>query len=174
MKQVLFLLVIVFLGIKLSFAQDGVFKFKEIHVSFAEIHQKDHLQSIELYYTSPLIFVPSNQLGYHAQAKYDSLEHLYTIQFSYTGIGGGSNNRMVCPMLWLKLKLLSNEQETYFQLIPLSLAICEASDIREITVLDIDLHELLLQDDKMILIRENNKYEVVEREKMNLGKFVRL
>src|SRR5690606_31122555 len=95
------LIVILLISAKKSFAQDGVFKFKKVEISFAEVESRDSLISIELFQED--IFITSDRQknrGSRSAAKYDSLTGVYTLSYSYSGIGGGSDNRLGCPTLF--------------------------------------------------------------------------
>ena len=52
--------------------------------------------------------------------------------------------------------------------------ICAESQIHEITVLNIDLNQMIPLKDKMILIRENEKYEIVNSDNLTNGKLYKI
>ena len=173
-KKHTILLVILLIGTKISFAQDGVFKFKKIEISFTEINQKDSLLSVELYQNGIFSTNVSGRMGYHSNSNYDSLSNIYTLGYSYSGIGGGSDNRLGCPLLLVKLNFITENDKEYFQLIPIVLEICGTSQLYEIKVLDIDLNGLIEQTDKMIVVSKNNTYQVVTKKEFKMGKLVKI
>lgn len=163
------------MGAKMSFAQDGVFKFKTVEISFSEVESKDNLINIELYQNG--VFITSDKeknMGSRSMAKYDSLTGVYTLSYSYSGIGGGSDNRLGCPTLFVKLNFITKNKQQYFQLIPISLKICGTSQLTEIKVLNINLNTLIKETDKMIEVNENNVYEIVEKEEVSYDKLVKI
>jgi len=174
-RNYIIILLILFIGTKASFAQDGVFKFKKIEISFTEINQKDSLLSIELYQKGIFSTNESEKKGFRSYTNYDSLTDVYTLRYSYSGIGGGgSDNRLGCPLLFVKLNFITENNKEYFQLIPIVLEICGTSQLHEIKVLDIDLNGLIEQTDKMILVSENNTYQVVAKEELKIDKLVKI
>ncbi|WP_296312073.1 hypothetical protein [Winogradskyella sp. UBA3174] len=173
-NKYIILLIFLFTGTKVSFAQDGVFKSKKIEISFTEINQKDSLLSIEFYQNGIFSTNESGTMGYRSNSNYDSLTNIYTLRYSYTGIGGGSDNRLGCPLLFVKLNFITEDIKEYFQLIPIVLQICGTSQLHEIKVLDIDLNGLIEQADKMILVNENNTYQVVANKELKMGKLVKI
>jgi hypothetical protein len=66
------------------------------------------------------------------------------LAYSYTGIGGESENRFDCPLLIVKIDLVTKNQIKYSLLFPIEFAICGNSQINDIKVLEIDLNELLM------------------------------
>ena len=176
MKNInIILVVILLMGAKMSFAQDGVFKFKKVEISFAKVESKDSLINIELYQND--VFLTSDKeknMGSRSMAKYDSLSGVYTLSYSYSGIGGGSDNRLGCPTLFVKLDFITKNKQQYFKLIPISLKICGTSQLTEIKVLDINLNTLINETDKMIEVSENNVYEIVEKAEITHDKLVKI
>lgn len=176
MKRINLFLTILLLtsGLK-AFAQDGVFKNKKVELSFANIESEDSLMNLDLYQND--VFITSdreNSLGFRSMAKYDSLTGIYTLSYTYTGIGGGSSNLLDCPTLFVKLDFMNKNKQLYFQLIPISLKICGTTQLAEITVLTIDLNTLIKVPDKMIAINENNTYEILEREVISTHQLVKI
>jgi len=175
MKNIRCLLVIIFtLVMSVLLAQDGVSMFKKVEISFSEIYQNDSLISLELYQNGIFSSDESGIMGHHSSFNYDSLTMVYTLSYSFTGIGGGSDNRLVCPVLFVKLSFINKDSIRYFQLIPIVLSICGSSQIWEISILNIDLNELLDQNDRMILVSENNTYNIVAKEDIKLDKLVKI
>jgi len=171
-KNSIILLFILFFGTNVLLAQDGIMKSKNIEISFNKIAYKDSLLSIELYQNG--IF-ESRWGRYTADYSFDSLKNSYTLRYLYQGIGGGrTDNLLNCPELFVKANFLNKDNREYFQLIPLVLSICGSSEIREIKVLNIDLNDLIEQTDKMILISENNTYQIVTKEDFKMGKLVKI
>jgi hypothetical protein len=168
------LLVILIISVKTSFAQDGVFKFKKVEISFAEINQNDSLLSLELYQNSVFSTNEPGIMGNRFNSNFDSITNTYTLYYSYIGIGGGTDNRLACPLLFVKLNFITEDNKEYFQLIPISLAICANSQIREIKVLNIDLNGMVKHFDKMVHINENEKYEIVTKEVINIDQLYKI
>jgi hypothetical protein len=158
-----------------SSAQDGVFKFKKVEISFAEVESKDSLINMELYQNDVFIDTDKEKkMGSRCMAKFDSITGIYTLSYSYTGIGGGSENRMQCPTLFVKLDFMTKPKQHYFQLIPIVLPICANSQLKEIKVLDINLNSLIGQTNKMVEVNENNTYRIVSREGIIQDKLVKI
>ena len=82
-------------------------------------------------------------MGYRSNSKYNSLTNIYTLRYSYTGIGGGTDNRLGCPPLFVQLNFITEDKKEYFQLIPIVIEICGTAQSHEIKVLDIDLNGLI-------------------------------
>lgn len=163
------LLFMLMMFVKTSFAQDGVFAFKKVEISFAEIHQKDSLISLELYQNAVFPTNETGIMGFRFSSDFDSITQTYTLYYSYTGIGGSNNNLLsACPLLLVKLHFMTVDDQEYDQWIPVSLAICAQSKIKEIKVLHIDLNGVVNQPDKMIQISENEKYEMVAKEEIKM------
>jgi hypothetical protein len=174
-KNYIIILVILFLGIEVSFAQDGILKFKKVEISFAEVESKDSLINIGLYQNGVFITTDNGgNTGLRSMTKYDSLTGIYTLSYSYTGIGGGSDNRLGCPTLFVKLDFLTKDKHRYFQLIPIVLPICGKTQLTDIKVLDINLNDLIGQTNKMIEVSENNTYQTVEKERVTLDELVKV
>src|SRR6218665_3000387 len=161
MRNASIILAILFSGINMSYAQDGIFKRKEIELSFSRTNLKDSLLNLELYQNGACN--SSGKMGYKSISGYDSLSNIYTLKYHYTGIGGGSDNRLGCPLLVAKIDLITKDNEKYSQLFFIELAICGNSQIENISILNIDLNELIMQPNKMVLVNENDKYEIVPR-----------
>ncbi|MFT4662721.1 MAG: hypothetical protein ACI8XB_003014 [Patiriisocius sp.] len=176
MKKIYITLIVLLLVVaKTSFAQDGVFKFKKVEISFAEVESKDSLINLELYQNDVFITSDKNKnMGSRSMAKYDSLTGVYTLSYSYSGIGGGSDNRLGCPTLFVKLDFITKDKHKYFQLIPIVLPICGKTQLTDIKVLDINLNDLIGQSDKMIEVSENSTYQTVEKEGITLDKLVKI
>jgi hypothetical protein len=155
-------------------AQDGVFKFKKVTIGFSEIHHQDSLISLELFQDAAFISKTNDMMGNQFQSHFDTSNGTYTLQYAYFGIGGGSDNRMTCPHLFAKLNFITPHNQEYFQLIPIALHICSESQIHEITVLNIDLNQMIPLKDKMIFIRENEKYEIVNSDNVTNGKLYKI
>lgn len=169
------LIILLIIGVSPSFAQDHVFKMKKVEISFAEVESKDSLIGLDLYQNN--VFITSDNdknMGERSMVKFDSLTGVYTLSYSYSGIGGGSDNRLGCPTLFVKLDFITKNKQQYFQLIPISLKICETSQIAEIKVLDINLNALIKETDKMIEVSENNIYEIVEKEEVTYDKLIKI
>lgn len=163
------------MGVKTSFAQDGVFEFKKVEISFAEINQKDSLISLELYQNAIIPKYETSKMGFHFDSDFDSITKIYTLYYSYTGIGGGNSNFLTaCPLLLVKLNFMTADKKEYFQWIPVSLAICAQTKMNQIKVLNIDLSGIVNQPDKMIEISENEKYEIVAKEEINMDKLSKI
>ena len=155
-------------------AQDGVFKFKKVTIGFSEIHHQDSLTSLEMFQEADFSSKTNDMMGNHFQSHFDTSNGTYTLQYAYHGIGGGSDNRMTCPLLFAKLNFITSQNQEYFQLIPIALPICAESQIHEITVLNIDLNQMIPLKNKMILIRENEKYEIVNSDNVTNGKLYKI
>lgn len=166
------ILVFLFSGINLSYAQDGVLKFKKIELSFSHTNLKDSLLNLELYQNG--IYNSSDKMGYRSESHYDNESNVYTLNYSFSGIGGRSDNRLGCPILLVKIDLLTKDNIRYSQVFFIELAICSNSQIREIKLLNIDLNELVTQPDKMILVNENEKYEIVPQKEIKIDKLVKI
>lgn len=156
----------------MSYAQDGVFKFKKIELSFSHTNLKDSLLNLELYQNG--IYNSSDKMGYKSKSHYDSKSNVYTLNYSYSGIGGGSDNRLGCPILLVKMDLLTKDNIKYSQEFFIELAICSNSQISKIKLLDIDLNELVIQPDKMILVNVNEKCEIVPKKEIKIDKLVKI
>lgn len=156
-------------------SQDGVFKIKKVEISFADVESKDSLINLELYQNGVFIDTDKEKkMESRCMAKFDSITDIYTLSYSYTGIGGGSDNRMQCPTLFVKLDFMTKDKQQYFQLIPIVLPICANSQLKEIKVLDINFNSLLKQTDKMVEVSENNTYKVAPKEGVMIDKLVKI
>jgi len=162
------------LATKLTVAQDGVFKFKSVEISFTEINQNDSLLSLELYQNGIYLTNKSAKMGKKSNSNYDSLTNVYTLTYSYSGIGGGSDNRLRCPELFVKLSFNTKDNKKYFQLIPIVLSVCENSQASKIKALNINLNELLNQTNKMVLVSKTDGYQIVAKEEIKIGKLVKI
>lgn len=168
------LIILLIIGVLPSFAQDGIFKFKEVEISFAEVEPKDSLIGLDLYQNN--VFITSDndkKMGERSMAKFDSLTGVYTLSYSYSGIGGGSDNRLDCPTLFAKLDLLTKDNHEYFQLIPIVLPICGKTQLTNINVV-INLNDVIGQTDKMISVSENNTYQIVKIEGITYDRLVKI
>ena len=164
--------IILIIDAKVSIAQDGVFKFKKIELSFSHTNLKDSLLNLELYQNG--IYNSSDKMGYKSKSRYDNKSNVYNLSYSFSGIGGGSDNRLGCPILLVKIDLLTKDNIRYSQEFFIELAICSNSQIREIKLLNIDLNELVTQPDKMILVNENEKYEIVHQKEIKIDTLIKI
>lgn len=112
-------------------------------------------------------------MGYRSNSNYDILTNTYTLRYSYAGIGGGSDKRLGCPILFMKLNFITEDIKEYYQLIPIVLEFCSTSQLHEIKVLDIALNGLIEQTDRIILVNENNMYQVIAKKELKMGKLVK-
>ena len=172
MKNLYIILAFLFSGINFCNAQDGVYKFKQIELSFSNINLKDSLINLELYQNG--IYNTSGKMGYKSKSHYDNKSNVYTLSYSFSGIGGGSDNRLGCPNLLVKIDLLTKDNIKYSQVFFIELAFCNNSQIREIKLLNIDLNELVTQPDKMILVNENDKYEIAPQKEIKIDKLMKI
>jgi hypothetical protein len=172
----IYLLTLLFIGLfqVSGLSQDGVFKFKKVSLSFAPIIQTDSLLGLDLYQNGLFPKPEKGRSGYHATGGYDSLQKVYTLNYSFAGIGGGSDNRMACPLMVAILRFRSKDKQNYVRLIPIQLDICANTQLREIQVLHIDLNQVLSQADKMVLVTENEQYQVVAMSEMKWGALVKV
>lgn len=172
----IYLLTLLFIGLFQfsALSQDGVFKFKKVSLGFAPIKQTDSLLGLDLYQNGLFSKPEKGRSGYYASGSYDSLQKVYTLDYSYAGIGGGSDNRMACPLMVVILRFRSKDKQNYTRLIPIKLEICAITQLREIKVLNIDLNQVLSQADKMILVTENEQYQVVAMSEMKWGALVKI
>lgn len=167
-------LLMLIISVKTSFAQDAVWKFKKIEMSFTQIKQKDSLLSLELYQNGVFSTNETSTMGYRSKSEFDSATNTYILRYSYSGIGGGNDNRLGCPLLFAKLNFITEANKEYFQLIPISFAICANSQISEIKMLNIDLNGMVNQTDKMVLINDNEKYEIVPKAEIRMDKLFKI
>jgi hypothetical protein len=172
-KNSLILLLIVFYGASSLFAQDGVFKFKTVEISFAAISQPDNLISIELYQSGSYQNNKNGKMGFRQNHSYNDTTETYTLRYSYTGIGGGSDNRLACPELFVKLTFNNNIKE-YNVTIPIVMSVCGTSQTHEIKLLNIDLNPLLQKSKKMILVDKKDGYQIVDLETIQTNKLVKI
>lgn len=170
----LILLFVLIIKAQSFFAQDGVFKFKKVEISFAKINQKDSLLSLELYQNALFATKETGIMGNRFSSNFDSITNTYTLYYSYTGIGGGEDNRMSCPVLFAKLNFITKDNIEYFRLIPISLPFCVNSQISSIKVVNIDLNAVVEQPDKMVLINDNEKYEIVPKEVIKMDELYKI
>lgn len=169
------LFAIILISAKYSFAQDGVFKYKKVEISFAPIVTQDSLIGLELYQNDVFITIDKKKnRESKCMAKFDESTGIYTLTYSNEGIGGGSDNRMPCPTLFAKIDFITKESQEYFYTIPIVLSICNLSQASEINVLNIDLNRLLEQPNKMIEVSEINAYSITSSEGVNPGRLVKI
>jgi hypothetical protein len=157
-----------------TLAQDGIFKFKKVSLSFAAINQADSLLGLDLYQNGLYSKPEKGRMGFCASGSYDSLNRVYTLTYSYAGIGGGNDNRMACPLLLASLRFMSKDKQRYVRLIPIKLDICAHTQLREIQVLNIDLNQVLSQTDQMVLVSEMEPYQVVSMSGISWGPLVKI
>ena len=168
------LFILLCVGAKISFAQDGVFKSKKIEISFAEIHPKYNLVSLELYQNGIFATNEPGIMGYRSYFNYDHYTNIYTLRYTYTGIGGGSNNSLKCPLLLVQLNLISEDHQEHILYVPIELTICETSHLYEIKVLNIDLNPLIAQPNTMIKVSENNAYQIVPQKALKMNTLLKI
>lgn len=169
------LIAIILVSAKFSFAQDGVFKFKKVEISFAPIVTQDSLIGLELYQNDLFITMDKKKnIESKCMAKFDESTGIYTLAYSYQGIGGGSDNRMPCPTLFAKVDLITKERQEYFYTIPIVLSICNLSQASEINVLNIDLNRLLGQPNRLVEVNEINAYSITSAEDVYQGRLVKI
>ncbi len=153
-------------------AQNGYFLSKSIHLNFKEIKQNDSLVNFEIYQNGIFIDKVFGNAKNSQNFEIDPITKNYVLNYVHTGIGSGSEkNYMVCPELMIILSFekniktfdKKNDKIIYHKLIPIILAVSQKTEDIHIEVLEIDLNPLITDYSKVILIKKNNEYEIVNQ-----------